>query len=60
MGEQKADECIFCKDDLEEWDYDDFSENGNRASEDFDKDLDICKDCLGKLKLLLKLKGGNK
>ena len=55
MGEQKADECIFCKDNLEEWDYDDFSGNGNRVSEDFDKNLNICKDCFGKLKLLLKL-----
>ncbi len=58
MGE--ADECIFCKCQLEFLEYGHYVENGERASEDFDKSLDICKDCLAKLKLLLEMKGGKK
>jgi len=55
MGTQEADKCVFCGTELEDWGYG-FEENGERASSDFDKDLEICKDCLEKLKLLLGLK----
>ncbi len=56
MGE--VEKCIFCKCALEELEYGRYVSNGKRASEDFNKNLNICKDCLEELKLLLGLKGG--
>ena len=54
MGSREPDKCVFCGGDLEEWEYEYFSSNGERASEEYDEDLDLCKDCAKKLKKLLK------
>ena len=51
MGEKIPDRCIFCKCDLEIEGYGGFESNGERASEDWEIGLDICKGCLKKLKL---------
>jgi len=53
MGTNKPDECIFCGLELEEWEYEDYTNNGERASELYDEDLDICKGCAIKLKKIL-------
>lgn len=53
MGQQEPDKCVFCGTELEEWDYEYFEENGERASDKFDENLDLCKDCAKKLKKIL-------
>ncbi len=53
MGINKADECIFCERELEEHGYGGFEPNGERASEEYDEDLNICKRCALKLKKIL-------
>ncbi len=54
MGKQEPDECIFCETSLEEWDYEYFTENGERAGDGtWENDLDICKSCAWKLKNVL-------
>lgn len=52
MGEMTPDQCIFCKDDLEEWYYEHYRENGERAGDCMDS-LNICKDCAKTLKKTL-------
>ena len=41
MGE--PDKCIFCEDNVEEWDYEYYINKKNRAG-----DMNLCKDCLKK------------
>lgn len=53
MGEMNPDQCIFCKADLEEWYYEHYKENGERASGDWRFNLNICKKCAWKLKNIL-------
>ena len=55
MGIKKPDECIFCGRELEDWYYECFEENGERAENSKDKfrTLDICKGCVIKLKEIL-------
>ena len=53
MGTKKSDECIFCGEELEYWEYGSFYESGERASNEYDEDLDLCKDCAIKLKKIL-------
>ena len=53
MGSQEPDKCVFCDEELEKWGYEYFEENGERASDEFDENLDICKDCAKKLKKIL-------
>lgn len=56
------DQCIFCKTDLEEYNYGHLEENGERAEDPNDNwnQIDICKDCIKKLKILLGLEKGEK
>ena len=60
MGERISDKCIFCKCDLEEEYHGHFDENGERASDDYNLDLNLCKECLEKLKILLSKKSETK
>ena len=57
MGTKTPDKCVFCNKELEEWNYEYFVENKERAClEDFD-DMDgmnICKDCVKRLSKLIK------
>lgn len=54
MGTSKPDECIFCEEELEKWEYEYYVENGMRAGKEGDYDeMDICKNCIKKLKVLL-------
>lgn len=53
MGKTESDKCIFCDTDLEEWSYGYFEENGERASDKYDENLNICKDCIVTLKKIL-------
>ena len=50
MGTQEPDKCMFCEEELEEWHYEYFQENGQRAE---GSNLDICKDCIKKLNSML-------
>ena len=58
MGTRETDKCIFCKCNLEKWDYEYFVENGERAGTDLESyaygEMDICKNCITKLKQLLR------
>jgi len=55
MGQRKPDECMFCKKELEEWHYEYFEENGERAINSSMKyaQLKICKGCVKRLKGIL-------
>jgi hypothetical protein len=58
MGTEEPDKCIFCRTELEEYGYEYFEENGERAKnpiEEYDT-LDICKDCVRKIKQILGVK----
>ena len=53
MGINEPDKCVFCDTELEEWEYEYFAENGERAGDTYDTNLDLCKDCAKKLKKIL-------
>ena len=53
MGSNESDKCLFCGNELEVWEYEYFVENGERASQEYDENLDLCKGCAIKLKKIL-------
>ncbi len=55
MGSSEPDKCMFCETDLEDWDYEYYKENGERAENPISEydTFDICKGCIHKLKQIL-------
>lgn len=58
MGTSEPDKCIFCKDELEVWNYEYYVENGRRANGPRFHALDICKECAIKLSSILETPQG--